>query len=86
MPHTYNAVLRGDRLEWIDCAPAERGATPVRITLLEESPIRSGEKCGRAMAEALEAIAEIGGCAAIADPSSWQREVRRDRGLPGRDV
>lgn len=86
MSRIYNAVLRGDRLEWVDRAPTVGQATPVRITLLDESPTRSRENRGRVMAEALESLADIDGCAAITDPSHWQREIRRDRGLPGRDV
>jgi hypothetical protein len=37
------------------------------------------------MAEALKAIARRGGVAAIADPIEWQREIRRERALLGRD-
>jgi hypothetical protein len=35
--------------------------------------------------EALSRIAARGGLAGIADPSTWQREQRADRTLPGRE-
>lgn len=84
MLHTYKAVLRGDRIEWIDTPPPAAGPTPVHITLLEDArggPIRDR---GRAMAEALEALAGTGAFADIDDPAAWQRELRRDRLLPRR--
>jgi hypothetical protein len=34
---------------------------------------------------ALEEIAEAGGIASIPDPAAWQREIRDERPLPGRD-
>ncbi|MBB4637232.1 hypothetical protein [Longimicrobium terrae] len=82
MLHTYKAVLRGDQVEWIDSPPAADGPMPVHITLLE------GERQmnrGREMASVLEALAAMGGLSSIPDPSAWQREVREDRALPGRE-
>jgi hypothetical protein len=38
----------------------------------------------RAAMEALRSIAERGGLG-IEDPVAWQREIRKDRSLPGRD-
>ena len=40
---------------------------------------------GKKMAEALEKLAESGAFADITDPVEWQREIRKDRPLPGRD-
>lgn len=83
MLRTYKAVLRGNRIEWIDAPPAPTRPTPVHITLLEESaePIRPR---GQEMARVLEALAQGGGLSGIADPMSWQREQRQERMLPGR--
>jgi len=40
---------------------------------------------GKRMAEILEEIAADGGVAEIADPLAWEREIRQDRPLPGRE-
>lgn len=34
---------------------------------------------------ALKELAAMGGIASIPDPAAWQREIREDRPLPGRD-
>lgn len=83
MLRTYKAVLRGNRVEWIDAPPAPTRPTPVHITLLEESAEPS-RACGQEMARALEALAERGGLSGIPDPVAWQRDVRQERTLPGR--
>lgn len=84
MSHTYKAVLRGDRLEWIGEAPEYQRNRPVdvRVTVLKESKAASH---GPKMAEILEKIAEGGGFSRGVNPVSWQRKLRRDRSLPGRD-
>lgn len=79
---TYKAILRDDHVEWIDSPPDRSRATPVHITLLEEKP--SVTDRGKAMAQALEKLAESGAFSDIEDPVAWQREVRKDRPLPGR--
>jgi hypothetical protein len=83
MARTYNARLHGDRIEWIDPPPPARGAVPVRVTLLEDHAPPSGR--GAEMARILEAIAARGGLADLGDPIEWQRSMREDRPLPGRD-
>lgn len=79
---TYKAILRGDRIEWIDPPPERKEPTPVSITLQEDAIRAEG---GGAMAEALRAIAQGGGLSSILDPRAWQREVREDRPMPERD-
>jgi hypothetical protein len=39
----------------------------------------------RRMAEALENLAAADAFSEISDPVEWQREVRKDRPLPGRE-
>jgi hypothetical protein len=82
MLRTYKAVLRGNRVEWIDTPPAPTRATPVHITLLEES-VEAPQARGQEMARALEALAQGGGLSSIPDPVGWQREQRQERTLPG---
>jgi hypothetical protein len=84
MLRTYKAVLRGNRVEWIDAPPAPTRPTPVHITLLEESAEPTRPR-GREMARALEALAQGGGLCGIPDPVSWQRDQRQERSLPSRE-
>lgn len=88
MPRTYSAILRGDRLEWIDQIPetvAQHREVKVQVTFEEEAaPVDERER-GRRMAELLRAIAEKDPFADITDPVAWQREIREDRPLRGRE-
>jgi hypothetical protein len=86
MNPSYRAILHGDRLEWIDPPPALDGPTLVEITILRPAETEEERRArGRRAAEALQQIAEAGGIASIEDPVAWQREIRRDRPLPGRE-
>ena len=83
MSNTYQAVLRGNRLEWSGEAPdrlTEDQPVRVSVTILETSPDQ-----GQRMAEALEKLAHLKPASGIADPATWEREQRAERHLPGRD-
>lgn len=84
MARTYKAILRGDRIEWVDIPPAGAQPTPVEVTLREEASGVSKQR-GREMARALETLARTGGLPNISDAAAWQRDIRRDRSLPGRE-
>lgn len=87
---TYRAILRGDRLEWQGDRPEPTAIAPgmeVHVTLLGSpaSPESEAER-GRKMREALERLAARGTLAAlIPDPVAWQREIREDQPLLGRE-
>ena len=84
---TYRALLHGDRLEWLEDAPESQPDAPlhVQVTVVEPKPPAEVHACGHAMAAILEQLAESRTFATITDPVRWQRELRQDRGLPGRD-
>jgi hypothetical protein len=87
MSRTYEAILVGDRLEFTGAAPQEAGPLSVRVTVLGTAGpagTNGDRERGRAMAAALDRLAEGGSLAGIADPGEWHRELRRDRELPGR--
>jgi hypothetical protein len=82
---TYRAILKGNRLEWTDPGPVDlKSEQPVEVTILDE-PDQTIDRRKR-MAEALEKLAATDAFSEISDPVEWQREIRRDRPLPGRDV
>jgi len=82
MRHTYQAVLRGNELEWTDEAPQrldDGRPVHVSVTILESSASQ-----GERMAEALGELARMNAMAEVTDPAAWEREQRQDRPLPGR--
>jgi hypothetical protein len=83
MPQTYDAILEGDRVRWTDDAPDDDRPLRVRVTVLEDASDRTEQ--GEKMAEALSKLAETGAFSDVEDPRAWQKEMRRDRSLPGRD-
>ena len=87
MHKLYKAKISGDRIEWSgEAPPLNGGTTDVLVELLP--PAESAEEKrtrGERMAAALQRIADRGGVQSIPDPVAWQREMREDRPLPGRD-
>ncbi len=83
---TYRAILKGNRLEWIESEPTNLDAEqPVEVTILDSPSDVGPSTQGQRMAKALERLAAANTFAHIKDPVAWQREVRKDRPLPGRD-
>ena len=90
--HTYKAVIRHDPvehhdyIEWISGKPKTNVPIEVDISVWEEpwGKRRVGKDRDKAV-DALRKIAERGGVRSIPDPLAWQREIRKDRPLPGRD-
>lgn len=89
MLNTYKAKLKGDHIEWVDEVPPSLngGTTDVLVTIMPPGQRPHDEKAEmrRRRVEALERIAERGGIKSIPDPVAWQREMREDRPLPGRE-
>lgn len=85
MLRTYKAILHGDQVQWIDTPPERARPVQVHITVLEEKEPKLPVEGGQVMAEALAALASIGTFSGITDPVAWQREQRRERGLPDRE-
>lgn len=84
MLQTYEGVLEGDRLRWAGGeGPDTDRPLRVHVTILEEEAPR--DERGQQMAEALSKLAKYGAFKEIDDPREWQREIRQDRPLPGRD-
>jgi hypothetical protein len=82
---TYTALLRGDRLEWLGEAPESQTDAPLHVHVTIVEPVAEGHARGPAMAALLEKLAARGTFADIPDPVKWQRELRQDRALPGRE-
>ncbi|MBN2392453.1 MAG: hypothetical protein JXR84_17115 [Anaerolineae bacterium] len=87
---TYKAILRGNRLEWRGDAVniAKDRAVSVYVTVLDDTVLQTtdAESRGQRMAAALEKLAQLDTCAAITDPVAWERQMRQERALPGREA
>ena len=84
---TYRAILKGNRIEWTDPEPTDLSpAQPVQVTILDTPDSTDATARGQRMAKALERLAAAGALSEITDPVEWQREIRKDRPLPDRDV
>jgi hypothetical protein len=82
----YDAVVHNGRIEWRGEAPPDTSKPlDVRVTVLGEAAELSPDERRRRMADALQRLAASNPFADIEDPVAWQREVRRDRPLPGRE-
>lgn len=82
MASIYRAVVDGEHIRWIDRPPVLSGEVEVRVTLVESG---AGAASRRALVlDALTRLAERGGIEGIDDAAAWQRQVRSDRPLPGR--
>ena len=78
--------MKGNLLEWANEVPTQ-GDRPVRVyvTLQEERSTLSAEFSRQKIVEILEKISANNVFAEISDPVEWQRDLRQDRPLPGRD-
>ena len=87
MLETYKATIHGHTIEWDGNGPDELkdGQEPKVKVIVESGEKTLPKSDGKKMAEALAKIAARGGVKSIPDPVAWQREIRKDRPLPGRD-
>ncbi|MBX3293081.1 MAG: hypothetical protein KF881_09360 [Acidobacteria bacterium] len=83
----YKATIRGDNIEWDGEAPdAVKDGKLVRVEVtLVSKPVKQSKRNAVRAVAALKEIASRGGISSIPDPVAWQREIRKDRPLPGRD-
>jgi len=58
---------------------------PMVYQLIHAIKLHPGNPAGQRMASALQRMADRNALADIADPIAWQREIREDRPLPGRE-
>jgi hypothetical protein len=85
MLQSYEAIYERGRLHWLDEMPDKE---PVRVIVTVVEPaVREESKTpnGRELAQLLRQMAAAGAAEAFGDPLEWQREVRTDRVLPGRE-
>ncbi len=87
MLRTFKATIKNNHVEWdkdIQGQINSESPIPVYITLLDESEQNDIEYQGKCMILALNQLVNINACTDITDPANWEREIRRERQLPGR--
>ncbi len=85
MLEKYRAKIHGDTIEWSGDIPeevAKDGTMEVYVTRVRDT--KNSEPNGKKLVAILQKIADRGGIDSIKDPVKWQREIRKDRPLPGR--
>jgi hypothetical protein len=85
MKQVFKAILHGDRVEWLNGAPDEKGPLLVEITVTKELDPKEEALLSKPVSELFQALADSGAFSEIEDPVAWQREIRKDRPLPGRE-
>lgn len=53
---------------------------------IQTTPVSAEEERGQRIKAALQNLTELNAFADIADPGEWQRQIRQDRELPGRQI
>ena len=86
MRRTYKAILRDDRIEWLDGSPETAEPISVDIIILDKAEQELSQAKEKTAGELLATLAEKGAFADIKDPVAWQSEQRKDRPLPHRDT
>lgn len=90
---TINAILEADADGTLHLPlPPELRHGKVQITATLEAAgaasqtdLRASPEMLRQRAEAFEKLRRLNPFRELADPGAWQREIRKDRPLPGRD-
>lgn len=87
MLQTYEAIYEHGNVRWLD-APPEMNEARLLVTVLPNTATQSATPeatHGNNLANALKAAVLLNPYRDVADPVAWQREIRHDRALPGRD-
>ena len=85
MERTYKAVLHKGKLRWMGTHPEIDPDRQVEVKIVISDEEAYAPRFNEEAVNALREIAIRGGIPSIKDPVAWQREIRKDRPLPGRD-
>jgi hypothetical protein len=90
MVRTLKAVVSGDRIKWLEASeqsfPVSHSVEALITPLHEQPQSLSAEKQAERRLAALKKLASINAFSTVADPEAWQRDIRADRKLPGREA
>lgn len=86
MLEKYKATIYGDRIVWdADVPESVKTHESVGVYVIErEQSAELPKTDSKKVVAILQEIADRGGLVTIKDPVKWQRNIRKDRSLPGR--
>lgn len=87
MLRTYEAIYDHGNVRWLDTPPDAEGAR-LLITVLSSGavkPAATGAMPTKSLEDALNAVVLLNPYRDVVDPVVWQRDIRNERVLPGRD-
>ena len=87
MLQTYEAIYDHGNVRWLDTPPDAEGAR-LLVTVLSSGavkPAATGVMPAKSLEDALKAVVLLNPYRDVVDPVTWQRDIRNERALPGRD-
>ena len=85
MPQTCHATIEDDHIVWKDTEHPDTKRKPLEVQVTVRDAAPEGAAAGTPL-DALKELRKLGGLRhVIPDPVAWQREIRKDRPLPGRE-
>lgn len=87
MLQTYEAIYDHGNVRWLDTPPDAEGAR-LLVTVLSSGavkPAATGVMQPKSLEDALKAVVLLNPYRDVVDPVTWQRDIRNERALPGRD-
>jgi hypothetical protein len=87
MLKTYEAIYDHGNVRWLDTPPDAEGAR-LLVTVLPSGtvkPAATGVMPAKSLEDALKAVVLLNPYRDAVDPVAWQRDIRNERALPGRD-
>jgi len=88
MHPTYPGLLRDNQIAWTSDSPPDLApgqTVQVIVTLVQADAGVPSDDRGQQMAAILEQLAALPANEDLADPLAWEREIRTDRPLTGRE-
>ena len=82
MHQIYQAVLKGNLIEWQGQVPTLNEPMRIQVTFVEDSMDAPAPQQKLAMLDALDSLAAGGTFTKIDDPVAWQREIRKNFHTP----
>ena len=85
MLKTYEAIFDHGNVRWLDKPPDAEGARLLVTVLSSVKPAATEVMPPKSLEDALKAAVLLNPYRDVVDPVAWQRDIRNERALPGRD-
>lgn len=88
MINSYRARITAEHIDWLGMPPVglkRCKGVDVEISILSGSAQPGAARQGKKLADILSKLAALDATSEISDPVSWQRDLRTERTLPGRE-